>query len=147
MTLVEAIKSDLAKCRINIEPIILENWQEHTDSVFSENAQMFFDGAGSIFIGEPEYFLDTFYHSESRYNYFRYNNTLVDSLLELAKVEADSAKRHDAYQLIIEQIVEDIPAIFFSHVIPHFAYNSEKIKTMSATPYRMIRFNKIELFD
>jgi peptide/nickel transport system substrate-binding protein len=145
VTIVEAVQSELAKSQIYIEPMLLNTWQEHTDSVFSDNAQLFFDGAGSLFIGEPEYFLETLYHSQSRYNFFRYKSMMVDSLLEMTRVELDRSKRESAYNLIIQKIVEDVPAIFYAHVIPHFAYNSEKIAEISANPYQVVRFDQIRL--
>jgi peptide/nickel transport system substrate-binding protein len=145
ITIVEAVQSELAKSKIYIEPMLLSSWQEHTDSVMSSNAQLFFDGAGSLFIGEPAYFLETLYHSKSNLNFFRYQNRLVDSLLDMAKIERDKSKREYAYGVVIEEIIKDTPAVFYSHVIPHFAFDSEKIKKMSATIFNMVRFNQIEL--
>ena len=113
--------------------------------IFSSKSQLFYDGAGSLFIGESEYFLRTLFHSESRYNFFRYTNAVVDSLLDMSIEESDKLKREKAYEQIVEKIILDVPAVFFSHVIPHFAYNSEKIRKISATPYQIVGFNNIEL--
>ncbi len=145
LTIVEAVKSDLAKAGIIIDPMLLESWPEHTDSLFSPNAQMFFDGARGLFIGEPEYFLRSLYHSEAKYNFFRYNNDRVDSLLDLARIESDQSKRMATYESIVRHIIDDTPAIFYSHVIPHFAYNRLKIKKFVADPNRIIKFNHLKI--
>ena len=146
-TLAEIVKTELAKSGIYIDPVIANTWKEHTDSIFSPQTQLFFDGSGSMFIGEPEYFLRTLFYSESRYNFFRYNNSLVDSLLDMAREENDKPERRKAYDLIVREIITDTPAVFFSHVIPHFAYNSKKIRKMSANPYRIVDFKCMELYE
>jgi peptide/nickel transport system substrate-binding protein len=146
-TVVEMVESELAKSGIYVTAFISDSWDQHTDSIFSSNAQLFFDGSESMFIGEPEYFLRTLFDSESRYNFFRYKNLLVDSLLEMAREENNGSERRKAYDLIVKEIIKDTPAVFFSHVIPHFAYNSKKIRKMSANPYRIIDFSCMELYE
>ncbi len=146
-TIVETVKSELEKSGILIEEILTSNWTEQTDSIFSSGAQLFLDGSESLFIGEPEYFLRTLFHSESRYNFFRYKNDRVDALLEMVREEKDKSKRENAYELIVEQIVKDTPAVFYANVIPHFAYNSTKIKKMDVNPYRLVNFNRMELYE
>ena len=141
------IESELAKSGIYVDAFISDSWDQHTDSIFSVNAQLFFDGSESMFIGEPEYFLRTLFYSESRYNFFRYKNLLVDSLLDMAREENNGSERRKAYYLIVKEIIKDTPAVFFSHVIPHFAYNSKKIRKMSANPYRIIDFSCMELYE
>ncbi len=146
-TVVEMVESELAKSGIYIDAFISDTWDQHTDSIFSSHAQLFFDGIESMFIGEPEYFLRSLFHSESRYNFFRYKNLLVDSLLDMARKENDKSERRKAYDLIVREIITDTPAVFFSHVIPHFAYNNKKIRKMSANPYRIIDFSRMELYE
>ena len=141
------VESELAKSGIYVNAFISDSWDQHTDSIFSSNAQLFFDGTESMFIGEPEYFLRSLFHSESRYNFFRYNNALVDSLLDMAREENDKSERRMAYDLIVKEIIKDTPAVFFSHVTPHFAYNSKKIRKMSANPYRIVDFSRMEIYE
>jgi peptide/nickel transport system substrate-binding protein len=145
LSLVETIKSELAKTGIIIEPMILNSWQEHTDSLFSKHAQMFYDGAGSILLGDPGFSLQNQYHSQARFNFFRYENNYIDSLLARAEREADKLVRKELYREIVNQIINDTPAVFFSHVIPHFAFNTQKIKKMYVDPYRIVQFNQMEL--
>jgi ABC-type transport system substrate-binding protein len=54
-------------------------------------------------------------------------------------------KRQLLYQKIVKQVLDDCPAVFLYHTIPHFAYNKKKIKKMVVNPYGIIQYHKIEL--
>lgn len=60
---------------------------------------------------EPDGLYDG-YHSRGRFNVMKYSNPKVDSLLELARVNADPKARLESYQQANQQIAADMPAIF-----------------------------------
>ncbi|MGD9489857.1 MAG: ABC transporter substrate-binding protein [Calditrichaceae bacterium] len=144
-TIVEMIKSDLAKIGISLEVTMFDTWEEHINAVMSDSAQLFIDGGKSSVIGDAESFLRSFFHSKSEFNTLHYQNARVDAWLDQARLESDPERRQELYKKITEQILEDTPAVFLYHVKPHFAYNREKIKTLPVNPYGIIQYHKIEL--
>ena len=81
----------------------------------------------------------------SEHNILHYKNSKVDSWLNQARSEFDRNKREILYKKIVEQIIEDTPAVFLYHVKEHFAYNTKKIKFLPVDPYGIIQYHKIEL--
>ena len=60
---------------------------------------------------DPENFLDILFYSDSSNNHTNYNNPLVDSLLEQARVETDETKRFTIYNEVEQTILDDAPWI------------------------------------
>ena len=61
--------------------------------------------------------------------------------------EMDEEKLHEIYRSVVKIILEDTPAIFESHIKSHFAYNSEKIKSLVVSPYDFIYFHRLETYE
>jgi oligopeptide transport system substrate-binding protein len=60
---------------------------------------------------DPENFLDVLFYSDSSNNHTNYNNPLVDSLLEQARIETDETKRFIIYNEVEQIILDDAPWI------------------------------------
>ena len=60
---------------------------------------------------DPENFLDVLFYSDSSNNHTNYNNPVVDSLLEQARIETDGAKRFKIYNEVEQTILDDAPWI------------------------------------
>jgi len=60
---------------------------------------------------DPENFLDVLFYSDSSNNHTNYNNPVVDSLLEQARIETDEAKRFKIYNEVEQTILDDAPWI------------------------------------
>lgn len=58
---------------------------------------------------DPQDFLDILFHTESDNNNGAYSNSVVDKLLEEARVETDVVKRMNLYKKAEEMIVNDAP--------------------------------------
>jgi peptide/nickel transport system substrate-binding protein len=144
---IELLKSQLLPLGIHLKIETFSNWDELMAAEISDRAQMFLDGYDSDIIGDPWYFLWTLFHSKSPQNSLKYFNSRVDSLINLAAVKYDLTERNQIYQKIVSIIIQETPAVFFSHVIPHFAVDSDKIKNISASPYQILDFNSIELAE
>lgn len=57
------------------------------------------------------------FHSRGRFNYMKYANPQVDSLLELARVNADPQVRLESYQQVNRILAADSPAIFLTRKV------------------------------
>ena len=143
--LVELLNVQLRPLGINLQVEMYNGWDEQTAAIMSERAQMFRDGYDSDVIGDPWYFLWTLFYSKSPQNSMRYNNPQVDSLLCLAETKYNQSERNQIYKKIVSIIVDETPAIFLNHVIPHFAVDSEKISHISVSPYQILDFTTIKL--
>jgi oligopeptide transport system substrate-binding protein len=59
----------------------------------------------------PQDFLDVLFHSGAEYNYGKYSNPALDTLLEQAGVEQDTAKSLEMYQRAEQMLVDDAAVI------------------------------------
>ena len=144
-TLIEAIEFNLQQLNINLEMIPFYSWSELNEACRSDSAQLIWNSWQADVAGDPENFLYSLFYSSSQFNFFQYRNPDVDHWLELSRLEPHPEKRQILYRKIVQQIVEDTPAVFVFHVIPVFAYNRQKIKELPLNPYGMVRYNQIVL--
>lgn len=144
-TIVQLIKTNLAKIGITLNVKISDSWDTHNTNIKSDSSQIFIYGGKSEIIGDAGNFLYSFFHSDSEYNYLQYKNIHVDKWLNEARIEGDRQKRDKLYKQIVKAILNDTPAVFLYHVKPHFAFNREKIKSIAVNPYGIIQFNRIIL--
>jgi len=110
--------------------IYFETYDQLNQACRSDSAQLFFNGWQADVLGDPENFLYSLFYSSSEYNFFHYNNPQVDCWLDSARIEPVWEKRQVLYQKIVEQVVQDTPAVFLYHVIPVYAYNKNRIKSL-----------------
>lgn len=143
--LFEMIQTQLKKEGIHLELSLSASWDQHRQALGSDFTSIFTYGYDSEIIGDPGNFLKTLFHSQSSQNFLKYNNNHVDSLLYLAEQNHDLEKRNMLYREIVNIIIGETPAVFLNHIIPHFAYNSDKIKFISATPYQILEFQTMQL--
>jgi len=144
---IELIKSELKKSGINLVPYYFEDADTYRSAIVNDSCHLFFDGYGSELIGDPVNFLYTLFYSSSSYNWGGYHNKLMDKMLNQSLSENDGNKRHLLYRKIVSTALDDIPSVFISHVKSHFAYNTEKIKSLVASPYEYIYYNRLKLRD
>ncbi len=143
--LFEMIQTQLKKVGIRLELSLSETWDQHREVLGSDFTSIFTYGYDSEIIGDPGNFLKTLFHSESSQNFLKYKNSHVDSLLYLAERNHEIDKRNLLYREIVDIIIGETPAVFLNHIIPHFAYSSDKIEYISATPYQIIEFQTMRL--
>jgi peptide/nickel transport system substrate-binding protein len=117
-TPLEVIKSNLNKINIKIELIPFYSWEELNKGCRSDSSQLFWTVWSSDVLGDPENYLYSLFYSKSEYNFFHYQNSNVDRWLEKSRIEADPGIREVLYTDIINQILDDTPAVFLYHVIP-----------------------------
>ena len=60
----------------------------------------------------PEGYIDTFFHSKAKQNYFGYANPEVDKLLEESRVTLDMKKRIEIWRKLQQIMAEDVTLIF-----------------------------------
>ena len=93
----------------NIDP---EYYQEALDD--GRHGQMISEGWCADY-PDPENFADVLFHSGSDMNRGNYSNPELDRLLEEARVEEDINRRMDMYRQAEAIIVQDAPAVFWTH--------------------------------
>jgi oligopeptide transport system substrate-binding protein len=64
---------------------------------------------------DPENFADVLFHTDREMNRGNYSNPGLDLLLEFARIESDVSKRMEMYRMAEKIIVNDVPAIFWTH--------------------------------
>ncbi len=98
--------------KITIQNIDPEYYQEVLNS--GKHGQLISEGWCADY-PDPENFSDVLFHSDNDMNHSNYSNPELDELLEKARVEEDVNKRIEMYQQAEEIIVNDAPAIFWTH--------------------------------
>ena len=68
-------------------------------------------------------------------------NEISSQYCQEQEVEALDIKR------VVKQIIQDIPAVFLYHVIPVYAYNRNKIKSLPVNPYGIINYHRVVLYE
>jgi len=144
-TLIEAIEFYLQPLNIKLEMIPFYSWSELNAACRSDSAQLIWNSWQTDVAGDPENFLYSLFYSSSQFNFFQYRHPDVDHWLELSHLEPEPEKRQILYRKIVQQIVQDVPAVFVFHVIPVFAYNRQKIKELPLNPYGMLLYHQIVL--
>jgi peptide/nickel transport system substrate-binding protein len=146
-TIIEIIKSQLAKVGITINTTFYYKWEDFESAIKTEECHLFLEGYSSEYIGDPGNFLYVLFHSNSSNNHFNFRNKKVDQLLEDSFQQTSAQKRHDMYRSVVENVLEYTPAVFKSHIKSHFAYNSKKIKNLMVNPYDFIYYHRLETYE
>jgi peptide/nickel transport system substrate-binding protein len=146
-TKIELTKSELEQIGLKIELKYFESVDSYRSAIRTADCHLFFDGYGSELIGDPGNFLYSLFHSRSPYNWGSYHNAKTDQLLEQSQRENDSDKRHSLYREIVGNVLRDMPAVYTAHVKSNFAYNSQKIESIAASPYEFIYYHRLKLRD
>ena len=144
-TLVNILEQELARLGIALNVRIHDTWEEFDEAISSDDAQLFINGGSPDFLGDAENLLNDLFSNTSDFNTLHYHNEQIEQWLHQSRRESDPEARRRLYEKIVRQVLEDTPAVFLYHVIPHFAYNVDKIESMVVDPYGIIRFHKIEL--
>ncbi len=98
--------------KITIQNIDPEYYQDVVDS--GKHGQLI-NGGWCADYPDPENFADVLFHTDAEMNRSNYSNPELDELLENARVEEDVNKRIEMYQKAEEIIVNDAPAVFWTH--------------------------------
>ena len=64
---------------------------------------------------DPENFLDLLFHGESNNNHTALNNTELNNVLEMARIEPDEQKRYELYRQAEDMIVKEAPWVILWH--------------------------------
>ena len=146
-TILEALEKEFQKIGIKLEMIPFESYAALNQACRGDSAQLFLNNWQADVLGDPENFLYSLFYSSSDYNFFQYMNPRVDRWLDSARVEPAWEKRQILYQKIVEQVIDDTPAVFLYYTIPVYAYNKQKIKSLPVNPYGIINYQQVLLND
>jgi ABC-type transport system substrate-binding protein len=146
-TIVEFLKADLSRLGVSLKVTYFKTWSEHNQACKSDSSQLFLNSWESDIPGNPENFLQALFYSTSPNNVLNYKNLQVDAWLDEAAITPSEEERQILYQKIVRVIIGDAPAVFLYYVKPHFAYNKLKIKQLAVSPYNIIQFHKVTLYD
>ena len=104
------IKSQLNKIGIPSDINFETNWPNFISMIRANSAPVHIHAWYADF-PDPDNFLGTLFHSQSRYNYTAYRNPEVDRLLDQARAERDYMKRMEMYRRIEDIVLEDAPIV------------------------------------
>lgn len=143
--LINILEEELGRIGIALNVRIYDTWKKFDEAISLDDTQLFINGGSADFLGDAENFLNDLFSTASDFNTLHYHNEQIEQWLQQSRSESDPEARRRLYEKIVRQVLDDTPAVFLYHVIPHFAYNVEKIKSMVVDPYGIIRFHKMEL--
>ena len=106
----EAYRRYLGEVGIKVTLKVAENWKEFVQKINDKQAAMFYAAWYADF-PDPDNFLYTLCHSNSRTNRMNYENPEVDRLLDQARSETDYEKRVELYRKIESLVMEDAPVV------------------------------------
>ena len=96
---------------------------------------------------DPENFLDILFYSDSSNNHTNYNNPVVDSLLEQARVETDETKRFLIYNEVEQTILDDAPWIPLWYSGERYLLIKPNVKDYLQTPLIIPKLRHVYLTD
>jgi peptide/nickel transport system substrate-binding protein len=111
-----AIQSYLGKIGVVVELVRYGDWQTYSKAVLGRHGKVHLFREGlPLYTRHPDNFLYSHFHSRSPHNYFHYQNSQVDQLLEQARQASDLGLQHQLYRKIQEILLQEAPAVFLSH--------------------------------
>jgi peptide/nickel transport system substrate-binding protein/oligopeptide transport system substrate-binding protein len=116
----ELIRRALATVGMQAEFKYLKEWPAFSKAL-GEGRLPAFLYAWFADVPDPDNFITKLFHSRSPRNYTRYQNPVVDQLLDAARAAPDAQRRVELYRRAEQVIVEDAP------VIPIWHYNYERL--------------------
>jgi peptide/nickel transport system substrate-binding protein len=126
---VHAIRADLRKAGIQVEPIGVRDWKAFHEERRKGAHDLYLYG-WSVSTPDPERFLFRLFHSKSPDNFGRYANAAVDELLTQARQPMEEARRLRLYREATRLILTDIPALFLFH---HIAVAAHQVRATGLT--------------
>ena len=109
------VGADLADVGVDLQIKYETDWPTF-EAALSQSGLQLYRYAWFADIPDPDNFLNILCGSNSRYNFMRYSNPRVDSLLSQALVETDIIKRVDLYREAERIILEDAPMVPFMYL-------------------------------
>jgi len=97
--------------------ITVENLESnfYLDQIYSGNHGQLFGSGWCADYPDPENFADVLFHTASQQNLGGYSNSVLDGLLEQARVEQTVSERIALYQQAEQLIVDGAPVLFTTH--------------------------------
>ena len=117
-------------------------WATYLQDLHGRRYQMFRIGWGADY-PDPENFLDILFHSKSDNNHTGYNNSLVDSLLERARVERSREARFALYNQAEQIILDDAPWIPLWHSGERNVLIKSNVKDYLLTPMALPKYRYV----
>lgn len=139
-----ALKSYLEKMGMQIELVAHQYEPNYRAAILSRNVgQLFWQGWRS-YTRHSDSFLYPLFHSQSPDNLFQYKNPEVDALLEQARRTPDRQMQQALYRRIQEIILQDAPAVFFSHPKAVYAIRAQ-VKNLKVGPLAIPWLQEVRL--
>ena len=109
-------------------------WATYLDDLNDNKFQAFAGLGWEADYPDPQDFLDILFHSESSINHGAYSNTVVDDILEDARVEADITRRIELYRKAEELIVADAAWVPLWYTGERYVLIKSHVKDYRVTP-------------
>lgn len=102
------------------------------DEIRAGNCPMFIIGYTGT-AGDADFFYYANFHSDQTFNYSKYSNAEVDSLLDKARMSSDESERTGLYKDVSEIIYNDMPVMPTYFMNQLWGFSSDLNSTISAT--------------
>jgi ABC-type transport system substrate-binding protein len=106
----ERIRAELEAVGVNADFQYNADWPSFSKAMSERKLPVFLRGWFAD-VPDPENFLAKLFYSASPWNYMGYSNPAVDSLIDRARAESDTARRVELYRRAEEMVLEDAPVI------------------------------------
>jgi ABC-type transport system substrate-binding protein len=106
----ERIRAELEAVGVNADFQYNADWPSFSKAMSERKLPVFLRGWFAD-VPDPENFLAKLFYSASPWNYMGYSNPAVDSLIDRARAESDTARRVELYRRAEEIVLEDAPVI------------------------------------
>jgi peptide/nickel transport system substrate-binding protein/oligopeptide transport system substrate-binding protein len=106
----ERIRAELEAVGVNADFQYNPDWPSFSKAMSERKLPVFLRGWFAD-VPDPENFLAKLFYSASPWNYMGYSNPAVDSLIDRARAESDTARRVELYRRAEEIVLEDAPVI------------------------------------
>jgi peptide/nickel transport system substrate-binding protein len=142
--MVQALKSNLEKLGLQVRVVAYRNWQVYEEAIRMGSKSQLFWGVGGSYTRHADNFLYPWFHSQSSNNVFKYKNPEVDLLLEQARRTSDTVQQRELYRKAQAIILQDCPAVFFSHPKAIYAIR-KRVKNFKVDPLAIPWLHEVKL--
>jgi oligopeptide transport system substrate-binding protein len=127
---------------VTIEPVLHDPYL-YWDELYAGNVGHFFNFGWCADYPDPENFLDTLFHGQSRQNLGGFADAAYDAGLERARIEPETAVRLALYAELETELIEAAPAVFVSHSLSA-ALVKPHLRGYELTPIGVAQWHLVE---
>ena len=115
VNLADDLQSKLAQAGIKLNIVTTDYFLEDAETFANDNPDMTLDSYAMAPTGDQAYFANMSFATNASNNFGKYSNSQVDALIAQLNATFDTAERNSIATQIAQQVLNDIPYIFFAN--------------------------------